>query len=265
MTRFRFQLGGMAGCTICFLLCASCSRSVVHQRAFQWDKFPLPELSFTNSSVIEVVNAVNQAATIASKGAITQAVVLDTNPVPIAIITPDNAVIKDEMQKFVAAYRSAETNWHNRGANGFETYPYSGHFMARHSLGCSFRELTELTGLSYEERPDALHLGRMPAHLECRSYKVGEGLRQIAEEQQKSNSGKVGADPIASAFIEVSDSGLWSIQVPTGPFSSSGEFRYDEVFRFLPEKSVLLVIETPEVHEAATKALKARNMWEEAP
>lgn len=238
----------------------SCSK-VAHQRPYRWDAFALPEQHFTNATIIDVVSTVNAAVAKASNGSITQAVFLDRNPADI-IAYPSDPALKTDMDKLIGDFRNDETNWMNRGACGFETFRYTGTFMARHSLGCEFQELAEWAHLNYEERSDAIHLGRNPAHLECRNYKISAGLKQMAEDLKSQNQVRVDTDPVTSAFIDVAKVYLWSIDVPTGPNEMTGEFRYARVFKYLPETSVLLVIETPEAHETAMKNLKEKGFWE---
>jgi hypothetical protein len=242
------------------LTLSSCSK-VAHQRPYRWDAFALPAQHFTNATIIDVVSTVNAAVAKASNGSFTQAVFLDKTPADI-IAYPSDPALKTDMDKLIEDFRKDETNWMNRGACGFETFRYTGSFMAKHSLGCEFQMLAEWTQLNYEEKPDAIHLGRNPAHLECRSYKITSGLKQMAEDLRKRNRVRVDTNPVTSAFIDVAKVYLWSIEVPTSPNEMTGEFRYTSVFKYLPEKSVLLVIETPEAHEAAVKNLKETGFWE---
>lgn len=237
------------------------ARTVSHQRPYRWDAFVLPEQNFSNATIIDVVAKVNALVTQTSKGSVTQAVCLNTNPADIVEYPPDPA-IKAEMDKLVGAYWKDETNWLNRGACGFETCRYTGKFMARHSLGCGFQELASRAQLDCEEKPDAIHLGRNPTHLECRAYKISPKLKLMAEDLKKQNQIRVDMNPVTSAFVDVSRVSLWSIDVPTKPNGTTGEFRAASVFSYLPERSVLVVIETPEAQKLAEKNLKEAGFWE---
>ncbi|MBP9900155.1 MAG: hypothetical protein V9H26_18910 [Verrucomicrobiota bacterium] len=269
ITKFRFKAKpgrivsfiGLLLSTVVILVLVSCSKKVAHQRPYRWDAFGLPEQHFTNATIIEVVTTVNGAVAKASNGSVTQAVFLDRTPADI-IAYPSDPALKTDMDKLIADFRKEETNWMNRGACGFETFRHTGTFMAGHSLGCEFQQLVSWAELNYSEKPDAIHLGRNPAHLECRSYKIGSGLKQMAEDLKRQNQVRVDTDPVTSAFIDVAKVYLWSIDVPTGTNEMTGEFRYTSVFKYLPEKSVLLVIESPEAHETAMKNLKENGFWE---
>jgi hypothetical protein len=247
--------------SIVILTLASCSKRVAHQRPYHWDAVALPEQHFTNATITDIVSTVNTAVAKASNGAITQAVLMDKTPADIVIYS-SNTALKTDMERLIADYRSDETNWMNRGACGFETCRYTGAFMAAHSLGCEFQELASWVQLDYQEKPDCIHLARNPSHLECRSYRITSRLKQMADELKGKNQVRIDTDPITSAFIDVAKVDLWSIDVPTGANETTGEFRYASVFKYLPEQSVLLVIETPEIHKMAKKNLEQAGFWE---
>ena len=240
------------------VLFSSCSRRVVHGRPYQWDAFVLPDLSFTNTPVAEIVSRINVEVAKASKGTVTQAVYLDAGPTDIVTRCTDDS-LKPEMEGLVETFRKGETHWISIGAAGYGTFRCSETFMSGHSLGCTFRQLSDWAQLSYEEKKDGLYLKRDPAHLECRSYKVTARLVQMADDLRRRNHVRVDCDPVASAFIDVTGSYLWSFSVPTSPSGTISEYRYDSVFKYIPEKSVLLVIETPETHLSAAKVLREKG------
>jgi hypothetical protein len=49
--------------------------------------------------------------------------------------------------------------------------------------------------------------------------------------------------------------------LPEGPNSWGGEFRYDKVFKYIPDLNVILALTTPEEHAEAEKRLKASGLW----
>jgi hypothetical protein len=236
-------------------------KHVAHGRPYRWDSCVLPEEVFSNTTVIGIVAKVNALVAKTSNGSVTQAVFLDTTPAKIEVI-PADSPFKDEMDALILKYRQDETNWLNRGACGFETCRYTGKFMARHSLGCGFIFLADWVQMDYEEKPDAIRLARDPNHLECRAYKISPRLKQMADDLKRRNQIRVDMDPISSAFVDVTKMSLWSIDVPTGPNEKTGEFRSACIFKYLPESSVLLVVETPEAHKVAKKNLKEAGIWE---
>ena len=81
----------------------------------------MPELHFTNATIIDVVSIVNGAVSKASSGSITQAVFLDRTPAEI-IAYPSDPSLQVAMDRLIEDFRRDETNWMNRGAAGFETF-----------------------------------------------------------------------------------------------------------------------------------------------
>ena len=79
--------------------------------------------------------------------------------------------------------------------------------MAKHSLGCEFQELASWVQLDYEEKPDAIHLGRNPNHLECRAYKISPKLKLMAEDLNKQNQIRADMNPVVGAYNGL-DSGV---------------------------------------------------------
>jgi hypothetical protein len=261
----KIILAVIGGMIFVFLACVAfgfwySKHHVAHGRPYRWDAYVLPEQTFSNASVSEIVAQINALVAKTSSGAVTQAVALDTTPAKIEIVPPDSPY-KEEMAALIARYRQDETNWFNRGACGFETCRFAAWFLARHSLACGFQMLSVDVEMNYEEKPDAIHLSRSPDKLECRAYKISPRLKKIAESLNHKKQVRVDMEPDVSAFVDVTRVSLWSIDVPTGPNETTGEFRAASVFKYLPEKSVLLVIEKPEAHVDAEKKLKEQGFF----
>jgi hypothetical protein len=235
---------------------------VVHQRPYDWDRFVLPMMEFKQEPISNVVKAVNDAVRSASKGSVAQAVVLDATPAPIKKVA-SSAEIEHRMDELISAYRKNEEDLLKQGADGYESAPYTGPMGGGHSLGCTFQMFVSEADLGYEERPDAIHLWRMPSALECRAYKVTAGLTARIEEEHKAKNYLVDAEPIVSVLANVTGIHTWSYTVPNGPTSSHSESRFDKVFKYLPDSNLILAIATPEEHAQAETRLKAAGLWGE--
>lgn len=237
------------------------THQVAHGRPYRWDAYVLPAETFSNATVSEIVAQVNSLVAKTSNGAVTQAVVLDTTPAKIELV-PTDSPYKEEMTALIARYRQDETNWFQRGACGFETCHYTGTFMAAHSLVCGFQFLCDFVEMNADVQPDAIHFSRNPNQLECRAYKISPKLKEMAENLKQKNQIRVDMEPDVSAFVDVTRVSLWSIMVPSGPNEKTGEFRAASVFQYLADKSILLVIETPEAHSSAETKLKEQGFFE---
>jgi hypothetical protein len=237
---------------------------VIHQRPYKWDAFVLPMMNFTNEPIVNVVKAVNDAVRKASGGTVETAVHLDSTPAPVKKFAP-NAEVDGEMDRMIAAFREYEASMLKRGANGFESAPYSGPMGGGHSLGCTFQMCVQPSGLGYAEQPDAIHLWRQPRTLECRAYSITPPLVARIEPERKSNSYLVDAEPVVSVFAHATGSFEWTLMVPDGLNQWVGEERIDKIFRHLAGQNLILAIGTPEEHSEAESRLKTAGLWQDLP
>jgi hypothetical protein len=199
-----------------------------------------------------------------SGGAVETAVVLDCTPAPIKKFPP-NTEIDGAMDRMIAACREHESAMLKRGANGFESAPYTGPMGGGHSLGCTFQMFVAQSELGYAEQPDAIHLWRLPRTLECRAYSITPALLARIEPERKSNNYLVDAESVVSVFAHATESFEWSLMVPDGPNSGHGEQRIDKIFRHLVAQNLLLAIGTPEQHSQAESRLKTAGLWQDVP
>ena len=235
---------------------------IAHQRPYKWDQYLVPEKRFTNEPISNVVSYVNESVRNLSRSAVPQAVFLDTTPSQTSKFAPDPE-IERQMDEMISAFRQHEEELKKRRAEGFETGLYSGVVGGGHSLGCIFADLASNAGLGYEEKPDGIHMRREPHELEYRAYRIARALVTLMEQKQKANDLHVDAEPIVSAFAQAAEIHSWSVMVPDGPNSATGEFRFDKVFRHLPEAHLMLALATPEEHSNAVVRLKAEGLWAE--
>ncbi len=237
---------------------------IAHQRPYKWDHYLIPEKRFADEPISNVVNYVNETVRGLSAGAVPQAVFLDTAPSRISKF-PSNPEIERQMDEMILAFRQHEEELKSKRAEGFETGLYSGVVGGGHSLGCIFADLASNAGLDYEEKPDGIHMRRAPHELECRAYAVSKPLGAVMEQKRKANDLHVDAEPIVSALAQATEIHSWSVMVRDGPNSATSEFRFDKVFRYLPETKVILALATPEEHSNAVVRLKAQGLWGDVP
>ena len=229
---------------------------VAHQRPYVWDKYTFPPLRFENEPWTKVIPEINAAMAKASKGKVTEAINLDTTPTQIVKVNcgPE---LDAEADALIADYRKHEQTLFEEGARGFESTPCSTlHIGGGHSIGCTLMAAVPFSGLGYEERPDAIHVSRLPKILECRPYPVTDALRELMEVNRKANKLHVDAEPIVSALITATGIHSWSFFRPSGRNGSTSDFCYDKVFRHLPQSGIILALATPEEHAEASEKLK---------
>jgi hypothetical protein len=252
----------LAGAGIWFV--RSGASRIAHQRPYKWDQYPVPRLRFTNEPIVNVVSSVNDAVTVLSQGAVQQVILLDTTPVRISKFAP-NPGIEQQMDEMIRVFRQHEEELKKKRAEGFETGLYTGVVGGGHSLGCIISDLASNAGLGYEEKPDGIHMKREPHELECRAYGISKALVALMEQKRKVNDLHVDAEPVVSALAQATGIHSWSVMVPDGPNSATGEFRFDKVFRHLPEANLILALATAEEHSNAVVRLKTGGLWAEIP
>lgn len=247
------------------LLIAAVGLWIAHHAAVQrvpvWDRYRLPRMEFRAQPTTAVIAAINAAVQTASGGAVNLAVILDPTPAPIQKVAPDDGLGR-EMDGLIEDFRRHERELVRKGASGYETTPYSGTVGGGIPLRCFAEELELLSSLEVRTGADAIHISRRPPQLECRAYRISDGMRRLMEQKRKANQLHVHAEPIVSAFATASGIHEWSIMVPNGPDGLVSEFRFDKVFCHLSARDVILAIATPEEHREAETQLRARGCWE---
>lgn len=232
---------------------------ITHQLPYKWDSYVRPDLQFTMEPMSNVITKVNSVIRDVSGGAVPEAIKLDTTPTRILKINSD-ASLDPYMDQLIADYRENEKEMNRCGTIGFENTPFTGDLDGHHSLWCTLVG-TNNGGLNWEAKKDALHVSRMPCEMECRAYRVTSALTELMETNRKANYLHVGCEPIVSALIDATGIYSWSIMVPDGPNSWKGEFRYDQVFLYIPEAGVILALTTPEEHAKAQERLANPASW----
>lgn len=234
-------------------------RGVGHQLPYKWDSYVRPDLQFTMEPMSNVIASVNAVIHKVSGGAVPEAVKLDTTPTRIVKVN-SNASLDAHIDQLIADFREHEKEMNRRGAEGFEGTPFTGDLDGRHSLWCTLVGPSN-GGLHWEAKEDALYVSRMPREMECRPYRVTDELLARMRQQRSEGNYMVDADPVVSALIIETGIHSWSIMLPEGPNSWTGEFRYDKVFRNIPELNTILALTTRDEHAEAEKRLKASGLW----
>ncbi len=236
---------------------------VVHQLPYKWDSYVQRDLEFEMAPMSNVIKAINAAICEASEGEVPEAIKLDTTPTRITKVNSD-PTLDQQMDQLIADFRENEKEMERKGAWGFESKPYTGRVDGDHSLGCTLVMMGS-DGLQWEPKEDALHVSRSPREMECRVYGVGDELIRTTEDwiAKGRTHAEPDWDPVCFVFVKMAKMRSWSIMVPSGPHSASGEFRLNKVTKYLPDRKVILALDTPERHKKAEELLKQENMWAE--
>jgi len=236
-------------------------RGVAHQLPYKWDSYVRPDLEFTLEPMTNVIAKINAVIREVSSNAVPEAIKIDTTPTKVVKVGSSPS-LDPHMNQLIAVFREHEKEMNQRGAEGFEGTPFTGHLDGHHSLWCTLVGPGN-GGLHWEAKEDALHASRMPRIMECRPYYIANDLFVRMKQQRSENRYKVGAEPIVSALIYETGIHSWNIMLPDGPNAWSSEFRYDKVFRYVPDLKIIMALTTPEEHTEAENKLKASGLWVE--
>jgi hypothetical protein len=246
---------------VALVLLAAVAAVIAHRLSTQdpaaWKGYALPKMEFQGQPMTTVAATINAAVQKASGGAISHAVILDATPAPIEKVAADDE-LSHEMDRLIGDFRRHEQELVQKGASGYETMPYSGTVGGNIPLRCLAEELELDNGLEVKIEADAIRLSRRPGRYECRAYGISDGLRRLMEQERSANRLHVNAEPIVSAFATASGIHEWSVMLPEGPNRWVGEFRFDKVFRHIPNRRLILAIATPEEHREAESRLRSK-------
>lgn len=236
---------------------------VHHQLPYKWDSYVQRDLEFEMEPMSNVIKAVNDAISETSGGQVPEAIKLDATPTRIVKVNSDQT-LNEHMDQLIAEFRENEKEMLRKGARGFESTPYTGVIHGNHSLGCTLVMMGS-DGLQWKPKEDALHVCRFPSEMECRAYRVNDVLIRTTEDwiAKGRTHAEPDWDPVCFVFVKMAKMQSWSIMVPSGPHSASGEFRLNKVTKHLPDMKVILALDTPERHEAAEEHLRQNDMWVE--
>ena len=204
-----------------------------HPCPYDWNITLSKELSFTETSVSNVIDAVNAAVREQTRGRIKQAAILDTTPLKITVV-PANSPWTNEMAVLINRYREEMAPIVAKGTRGYETCPVTVTFPEKFPIACTLKMIEQATAeMGYEERKEGAIFSRWPKEMECRAYRVSDPL--LAKVEQKKNAGEIHPDfkPVPVVFAQ--ESGMtWTVMVGDGPNSYRGEFVLDAVTHYLP-------------------------------
>ena len=113
---------------------------------------------------------------------------------------------------------------------------------------------------NYKETKEGARVTRRREILECRSYQVSAKFLETVSEWQRENRIAAGVQP--ESYIFASFSGMtWAFDTFSDPAQDYVQESFiDGVTQYIPEKKVILAIETKAKHEEMTKVMTERGL-----
>lgn len=232
-----------------------------HNCPYEWNIQLTKGIVFKEMPVSKVVDQINAAVREATKGRIKNAIILDATPVTIAKETADPEISR-LMDVLIARYQKEMAPVIAKGAAGYETCPVTYDIKPNFHLACEISMIAAAAEMRYREKKEGAVLSRWPKTLECRAYKVSDALLKRVEEKQKAAQIHPDFKPVPVVFAQ--ESGMnWSVMVGEGPGSFGGVSVLDAVTFYVPDKKLILILETPKGHNKIQENLKKLGYWQE--
>ena len=245
---------------IAAILIAMCPVTLIaHPCPFDWNIEFASDTEIKGTSLSDFVAKFNEAVTKETKTGITRAIIYDTKPDTFRKI-PEDSPYSKEMDALFQRYVEVKVPLIKKGFG--ESSPIEISFPAKFPVACLL--LAQFNGYggatNYEETKEGARVTRRREILECRAYQVSAKFLETVSEWQREDRIAVGVQP--ASYIFASFSGMtWAFDT----FSDSAQDYVQESFLdgvtlYIPEKKVILAIETKGKHEEMTKVMTERGL-----
>lgn len=245
---------------IAAILIAMCPFTLsAHPCPFDWNIEFANDTEIKGSSLSDFVVKFNEAVTKETKSGITRAVIYDAKPDTFKKV-PEDSPYSKEMDALFKRYVEVMEPLMKKGFG--ESAPIALTFPAKFPVACLLS--THFNGYggatNYEESKEGARVTRRREILECRAYQVSAKFLETVSEYKLEERIEAGVEP--ASYVFASFSGMtWAFDI----YSESAQDYVQESFLdgvtlYIPEKKVVLAIETKEKHEEIKKVMAERGL-----
>lgn len=228
---------------------------VAHPCPHDWNIEFAEAIEIKGANLADFVEKFNEAAKTESKGKIGKAIILDLQPTTIRKV-PEDSPFSGEMDELIKRCPEVLSK---RGFPEFGSSPIELGFPAKIPVACLLIATFSGAQTGYEETEAGAVVRNPRADLECRAYEVSDLLLDKAEEWRREERITEGAQPLPYIFARISGM-TWAYHTYPDPEKDPVEHSVlDGVTLYLPEKKVVLAIETKEMHGEMTKVMDERG------
>lgn len=228
-----------------------------HPCPFAWNITFANDTKIKGASLSDFVAKFNEAVKKETKGGITRAIIYDEKPDTFQRV-PDDSPYAKEMDELCKRYVQVMEPLKKKGFGA--SSPLAIHFPAEFPVACIL--LASFDGgaeTNYEETKQGARVTRRREKLECHSYAVSAKFLETVGEWKREDRIAAGVPPESYLFATFSEM-TWAFDT----FSEASqdyvrESFLDGVTLYLPEKKVILAIETKDKHEEMTKVMTERG------
>ena len=232
---------------------------VAHPCPFDWNIEFLEPVKISGKNLEEFTKRFNEAVGKQTKGKIPKAIVYSVKPDSFTHVPSDSPFVK-EMEMLIQRYSEVTAPLIKKGVSEYGGAAMDVDFPASFPVACILAS-PNVGAVNYEEAKEGLKI-TIHRELECRAYHVSAKFLEEAKEMQLGEQIPEEGDPVSLFFARFSEMN-WAFHTDSEPAQDSVEVPIlAGVTAYLPEKRVILVIETRAKHEEITKNMKERRYLE---
>lgn len=234
--------------TIAVLIVGCLGAVCAHDCPHPWNQVLREPTVLTNTTVLTIAAALNQAVCASSSNRVRRAVLLDLTPPQISRIHETPAT-SDAMDELIDRYTAYAKEMQRRGGTGFETCKVRGSSFRPPIACCLCMVVLTQAGMGYEETESGAVVSRSPQYLECRSYPLSDRFVEMTE----GDLGRVTTELEIRAIIGYLHN--LSVSDPAFPKREWKAKARSAFLRYLHDQKALLVLAEPHRHTSIRKGL----------
>ena len=246
---------------IAALLLVVCTGALdAHPCPFDWNIGFGNDTEINGDSLSDFVAKFNEAAKKETKGKITKAIIYDQKPDTFRKV-PEDSPFSTEMDSLFRRYVEVTAPLIKKGLHDYGTAPIAVTFPAKFPVACLLAAEFDGGATNYEEMKEGARVTRRREVLECRAYNVTVSFLEAAQEWQREDRIPAGIEAVPYLFARYSEM-TWSFYIPDVEQEPDGIPIVKGVTLYLPDKRVVLAIETKDKHNEMTKIMSERQFLE---
>lgn len=230
-----------------------------HPCPFDWNIEFSEGVNISGKNLEDFAKKFNEAVGKQTKGKIPKAIIYTVKPDSFAKV-PASSPFASEMETLMKRYSEVTAPLIKKGVFEYGGAPKEINFPANFPVACILSSPNS-GAVNYEETKDGLKI-TIHRELECRAYNVSPKFLEIAKDYQRGEKIPAGGDHVSYFFARFSMM-MWAFHTMPDPAKEAVEEPIlSGVTLYLPEKRVILAIETKEKHEEILKSMQERGYLE---
>ena len=230
-----------------------------HPCPFDWNVEFSEAVKISQKSIEDFADHFNDAVSKQTKGKVPKAIIYAVTPDSFTKVPADSPFAK-EMDALIHRYSEVTEPLIERGVSEYGGAPMNMEFPANFPVACILSS-PNVVAVNYEETKDGLKI-TIHRELECHTYHVSPKFLETAKDWQRGEQIPAGGDYVSYFFARFSEM-MWAFNsIPDPAKDALEESILSGVTRYLPEKRVILAIETKEKHEEILKSMQEREYLE---